>query len=323
MRRLHLLLPLVPLVLGGATCRRDGGSPTAEPQRLAPEQAAAPVAVPAAAAVPESPEAVLDSLSWLDARALPPAARKELATVLSDEFCYCGCPHSLGACLRTHDCRHAKRMTLLAAADAAAGVPAVETIVSLGQYYQGFSKKRADFKVDARQCRGDEKAPVTLVEFSDFECPFCNAARPMMEALVTASKGKARLCYAAFPLSSHPNAIPAANAALFARDQGKFWAMHDALFEHQAELSPARIQALGVGLGLDGKALARAMAENTYKAELEASKNAGLAAGVDATPSIFMNGRKHTLPIDAATLSHAVDDELEWTTHKGWGPDPG
>ncbi|MEN9796308.1 MAG: hypothetical protein RL653_4, partial [Pseudomonadota bacterium] len=150
MRRFHLLLPLVPLVLGGATCRRDGGSPTAEPQRPAPEVAAAraPAQAPA---VPESPEAVLDSLSWLDAKALPPAARKELATVLSDEFCYCGCPHSLGACLKTHDCRHAKRMTLLAAADAAAGIPAVETIVSLGQYYQGFTKKRAEFKVDPRQ----------------------------------------------------------------------------------------------------------------------------------------------------------------------------
>ena len=316
--RLSLLLPLVPLVLAGATCRRDGGAP-------APETALAeapPPAPPAAAPVPAAaPADVLDGLDWLDTRALTPEARKELATVLSDEFCYCGCPHALGACLKMHDCRHARRMTLLAAADAAQGVPAVETIVSLGNHYRGFSQKRAAFKVDPRQCTGPVDAPVMLVEFSDFECPFCNAARPMLKQLLAGAKGNVRLCYAAFPLSSHPNGVPAANAVLFARDAGKFWEMHDALFDHQAGLSPARISELGKELGLDPKALSRAMAEGKYKAEIDASREAGLAAGVDATPSIYMNGRKHVLPFDLATLAHSVEDELEWGEHKGWGPD--
>ncbi|MBM4381313.1 MAG: thioredoxin domain-containing protein, partial [Deltaproteobacteria bacterium] len=248
-------------------------------------------------------------------------ARKELATVLSDEFCYCGCPHSLGACLKTHACRHARRMALLAAADASQGVPAVETIVSLGNHYRGFGQKRAAFKVDARQCMGPADAPVTVVELSDFECPFCNAARPMLKQLVAGAKGKVRLCYAPFPLSSHPNGVPAASAVLFARDAGKFWEMHDALFDHQAELSVARVAELGKELGLDARALSRAMAEGKYKAEIDASREAGLAAGVDATPSLYMNGRKHVLPFDLATLAHSVEDELEWTEHKGWGPD--
>jgi protein-disulfide isomerase len=318
-RRLSLLLPLVPLVLAGATCRRDGATPAPETARAEAPPPAPPAPPPAPAAA--APADALDGLDWLDLRALTPAARKELATVLSDEFCYCGCPHALGACLKTHTCRHARRMTLLAAADAAQGVPAVETIVSLGNYYRGFSQKRAAFQVDGRQCMGPADAPVTLVEFSDFECPFCNAARPMLKQLLAGAKGKVRLCYAPFPLSSHPNGVPAANAVLFARDAGKFWEMHDALFDHQAELSPARIQELGKELGLDARGLARAMAEGKYKAEIDGSRQAGLGAGVDATPSLYVNGRKHVLPFDLATLAHSVEDELEWTEHKGWGPD--
>jgi protein-disulfide isomerase len=323
MRRLSLLLPLVPLVLAGATCRRDGGAPAPADSRAeaSPPPAAPPAPQPAPGPAKAAPADPLEGLAWLDVRVLSPSARKELTTVLTDEFCYCGCPHSVGACLQTHDCPHARRMTLLAAADAAQGIPAVETLVTLGNHYRGFSQKRATFKVDERQCMGPADAAVTVVEFADFECPFCNAARPMLKQLVAEAKGKVRLCYSPFPLSAHPNGVPAANAALFARDAGKFQQMHDALFDHQAELSPARIAELGKELGLDGKGLSRAMAEGKYKAEIDASREAGLGAGVDATPTLYMNGRKHVLPFDLATLVHSVEDELEWTAHRGWGPD--
>ncbi|MFL5321975.1 MAG: DsbA family protein, partial [Myxococcaceae bacterium] len=220
------------------------------------------------------------------------------------------------------NCRHAKRMTLLAAADAANGVAAVETIVSLSKYYASFGQPRHEFNPDPRQCTGPKDAKVTLVEFSDFECPFCGAARPLLESFVK-TNGKVRFCWMAFPLSAHPNAIPAATAALFARDHGKFWEMHDALFDNQMSLSPETIKQLAAKIGLDPNALGKAMADNAYGDALAASKEAGRKAGVDSTPSLYLNGRKHNMSIDEATLGHAVDDEIEWMTNKGWAPDQG
>jgi protein-disulfide isomerase len=213
-------------------------------------------------------------------------------------------------------------MAVLAAADAASGIAAVETIVSLSKYYASFPAKRFNPTVDPRQCTGPADAKVTLVEYSDFECPFCAAARPLLESFAK-ENGKVRLCWAPYPLSNHPNAMPSANAALYARDHGKFWEMHDALFENQINLSPEFIVQLGVKLGLDGKELQKAISTGAYNTALTESKDFARKAGVESTPTIFINGRQHRLSIDKETLTHAVDDELEWSANKGWAPDPG
>ncbi len=283
-------------------------------------------ATPAPAPVPEpvakAAAMALSDVPGMDFSELPAAAKRELATVFADEFCYCGCPHSLGACLKQHTgCRHAKRMALLAASETAAGVAATDVIIELSKYYQSFSERRASFKVDDRQCFGAKDAPVTLVEYSDFECPFCAVARPMLQDLVKARK-TARVCFAPFPLSGHPNAMPAAQAALFARDKGKFWEMHDLLFENQMTLSPTEIRRLASTLGLDPRELGKATDAGKYVDELNASKDAGKAAGVDHTPSVYVNGRLLNLGLSPVMLEHTVDDELEWQANKGaWAAD--
>lgn len=258
-----------------------------------------------------------------DLSAMSEGGRRELETVLSDEFCYCGCPHTLGACLEQHpDCNHAKRMFRLAASDAAQGVPAVETIVNLQRYYASFRAPRAELNVDPRQCRGPESAPVQVVAFSDFECPYCAAAAPMLEALAAAHADEVRLCVVPFPIQSHPNAIPAGQAALYARDQGKYWQMHDALFAHQRELSPATLVRLGKEIGLDEKALGAVLASEQYTGELKANLELGRQAGVSATPMVYFNGRKLSLPLGPQVLTHTLGDELEWRAHHGaWQAD--
>ncbi|MHB8878483.1 MAG: DsbA family protein [Myxococcaceae bacterium] len=264
----------------------------------------------------------LSGVPGMDFSALSGPAQRELATVFSDEFCYCGCPHALGACLKQHTaCKHSRRMALLAAGEASGGTPAVEIILALSKYYQSFPDKRASFKLDERMCMGPKDAPVTLVEFSDFECPFCNLARPMLEEFVKGRKN-VRLCFGPFPLAGHANAIPAGQAALFARDKGKFWAMHDALFENQLSLSPGEIKRLAAGLGLDPAELGKAMDSGRYVDELNASKEAAKAAGVDSTPSLFVNGRRLKLGMSPTILEHTVFDELEWMANKGaWTAD--
>lgn len=263
-------------------------------------------------------ERVLEGLPGLDFSKLGAPAQKELATVFTDEFDYCGRPLTLAASLKKGDaCKHTKRMAALAAGYANEGQPAQEIINQLARYNTSFSAKRHQFKIDERMCKGaKDGVKVTVVEFADFECPYCAAARPMMNELVK-SKPNVRVCYVPFPLSAHANAVPAGQAALFARDNGKFWQMHDALFDNQMALSDGVIKELAKKLGLDAEAMSKAMAAGKYKDELEAGKEAGKSAGVDSTPSIYVNGRKLTLGISMDSLSATVDDELDWVQGSG------
>ena len=260
------------------------------------------------------PGRALADVPGFDFSRLAPPAKRELLSVLTDEFDYCGRPLTLLASLKKGDaCKHTRRLVGLAATQAAEGAPASEIIVSLSKYNQGFNKGRATFKPDERQCMGARDAKVTLVEFSDFECPFCAAARPILEEYVKA-RPQVRLCWMAYPLPMHPNAIVAGQAAMFARDAGKFWQMHDALFDNQLSISEDFIRQLLGKQGLDVKAFEKAVAAKKYVDELEASKEAGKKASVDSTPSIFVNGRKYTLGLNVESLSLAVDDELDWLT---------
>jgi protein-disulfide isomerase len=255
---------------------------------------------------------LLADLPGFDFSRLPTPAKKELASVLTDEFDSCGRPLTLLASVKKGDaCKHTRRMVGLAALMSADGSTANETLVTLSKYNQGFGKPRAPFKVDERTCLGPSSAKVTFVEFSDFECPFCAAARPVLEEFVKA-RPNTRLCWAAFPLQQHPNANLAGQAVLFARDAGKFWAMHDALFDNQLSISPEFIRSLLAKLGLDVKAFDKAVAANKYLDELNASKEAGKNAGVESTPSLYVNGRKHTLGLSNEMLSATVEDELDW-----------
>lgn len=258
----------------------------------------------------------------MDFSSLSPNAQKELGSVLDDEFCYCGCPHTLGQCLRNHKgCQHAKKAAALAAALAAQGAESSDIIIALSKYYLSFHNPRQTFQVDDRMCQGAKDAKVTLVEFSDFECPYCGAARPVLEAFVKGHKD-VRLCYAPMPLQMHANAIPAGQAALFARDHGKFWQMHDALFENQRHLSPEAIKSLATKVGLDAAALQKVFDSGKYQDELRASQQVAREAGVDSTPTVFVNGRAMGLPPKAEFLERAVQDELEWTSHgNSWAPD--
>lgn len=258
----------------------------------------------------------------MDFSVLSPPAQRELAQIFTDEFCYCGCPHTLGACLKQHGgCKHAKRMANLAAAESAAGTPSVESILMLSRYYGSFGQKRHGFKPDERMCLGQKEAKVTLVEFADFECPACAQVRPALEAFAQ-SRPEVRLCYLPFPLSAHPNGMRAGQAAFWAREKGKFWQMHDLMFEHQSDLGPQSLARLAQKLGLSAEELSRELESKKYLDELNASREAGVAAGVDGTPSLFLNGRKLDLPLTPEMLGHTVEDELEWMKQgNSWAAD--
>jgi len=259
----------------------------------------------------------------LDFSSLSAPAQRELSQALADEFCGCGAPHTLAACVQNHTaCRHSRRLAQLAASFAALGATASELGVMLAHYNLSFREPRAKLPIDERMCVGDPKAAVTLAEFADFECPICGASRPVLESFVRERAGKVRLCYLPFPLPQHANALPAGQAALFARDQGKFWAVHDALFENQKRLSPDVIRELLDRAGLSGAAWAKAAAKGAYTEELERFRQAGVAAKIQGTPTVFINGRILEFTPTADALQLALDDEQEWQAHRGtWTAD--
>jgi protein-disulfide isomerase len=320
--RVLLALTLALTALSASSKNSEAAEPAQPP---APKSSAPAPAAPPPAAAPSPGGSVLSNIPGMDFSAMPPAAQRELSTVFTDEFCYCGCPHTLGQCLKGHStCQHAKRMARLAARQAVAGVPATDIIVALSEYYSAFRAVRKTFEVDPRMCMGDAKAQVTLVEFSDFECPYCGKARPLLEAFAKKNASRVRFCNVPYPLPMHPNAVPAGQAVLWARDQGKFWEMHDALFENAQNLSTANIVALANKLGLKGAELQKALQAGTYAKELEKYKGMGNAANISGTPSIFFNGRfydaKMGLTEDA--LTHSLEDELEWrANNNAWAAD--
>ncbi|HEX5750088.1 MAG TPA: thioredoxin domain-containing protein [Archangium sp.] len=324
-RRNRVLLALTLALTALSACTKN--SEAAQPaQPTAPKPSTpAPAAPPPQAAAPASGGSSLSGIPGMDFSALPPSAQRELSTVFSDEFCYCGCPHTLGQCLKGHTtCQHAKRMARLAARQAAAGVPATETIVALSEYYSGFRATRQKLEVDPRMCMGDPKAQVSLVEFSDFECPYCGTARPVLEAFAKKNASRLRFCNVPFPLPMHANAVPAGQAVLWARDQGKYWEMHDALFENARNLSTANIVAIANKLGLKGADLQKALQAGTYAQELEKYKELGNRAGIRGTPSLFFNGRVYDtqMGVNEEALTHSLEDELEWrANNNAWAAD--
>ncbi len=263
-----------------------------------------------AAAPPAAPE--------LDLSALSESARHEVLEAMTEEFCGCGAPHTLAACVQTHpSCLHSRREVQLAASLAARGATATELGVSLARYNHSFLEARAKLPVDEKMCLGDANAPVTLAEYADFECPICGVSRPILEKFVEDRPGQVRLCYLPFPLQQHPNATTAGQAALFARDHGKFWAVHNALFENQTRLSPDVIKDIVVQAGLAADAWAKVLASGAYVQELARFRESGVTAGVPGTPTVFMNGRKLDFLPNAEVYELTLEDERDYQSHKG------
>jgi len=156
--------------------------------------------------------------------------------------------------------------------------------------------------------RGDEKAKLTVCEFSDFQCPHCKAAEPMLKKMLEDYKGRARLQFKNFPLSSHPDAKNAAAAALAAGYQGKLWPMHDRLFEHQDNMSAADLERDARDLKLDLKKwqadLAPAMTQ------VEAERAEGMLLKIDHTPTLFIGEREYRGPLKYEFFKDWIDEEL-------------
>ena len=159
--------------------------------------------------------------------------------------------------------------------------------------------------------QGPADAPVTLVEYGDYECPHCGRAYPIVKAVQKVLGPRLRFVYRNFPLSeAHPNAENAAEAAEAAGAQGKFWEMHDALFEHQRALQPRHLAAYAAGLGLDAERLAEELDSHVYAARVREDFRSGVRSGVNGTPTFFLNGARFDGPWDERGLLSAIEGAM-------------
>jgi protein-disulfide isomerase len=165
--------------------------------------------------------------------------------------------------------------------------------------------------------KGAPDAPVLIVEFADFECPFCGAVKPVVDSLFEKFPGKVRLVFKHFPLAMHQNAEKAARAAVAAQKQGKFWEMHGLLFENQQALDAANLEQLAAKAGLNLEQFKKDLASEVAADAVARDRKQGEALDLQGTPSIFINGRLFPTGQDFQQEIEAwVKLEIELTTGK-------
>jgi protein-disulfide isomerase len=156
--------------------------------------------------------------------------------------------------------------------------------------------------------RGPRRAPLTLVEYGDFECPHCGAAHPVVEAVRRRLGDQMRFVYRHFPLANiHPHAEPAAEAAEAAGAQGRFWEMHDLLFEHQDMLEDRDLLAYAHAIGLDIPRFVAEMENGIHAPRVQEDFLGGVRSGVNGTPTFFINGARYDGPRDVESMVAAFE----------------
>jgi protein-disulfide isomerase len=188
-----------------------------------------------------------------------------------------------------------------------------------GDFYSGLKNK---YKVEVKlepirvtvaangPAKGPATAPVTIVEFSDFQCPFCSQLIPTLDQVKAKYGDKVRIVFRQYPLPFHNNAAKAAEAALCANEQGKFWELHDTMFKNQNALAVEDLKKSAATLGLNADDFGKCLDSGKHAAAVQNDMKEGAAAGVSGTPAMFINGRfiSGAVPIDQITS--VIDDEL-------------
>ena len=247
-------------------------------------------------------------------------AREREALVQVTRSQLCPCPKSS---ISMHECLQ-KQETQCALASSAAltvmqkikeGFGEKDALDALGVYIESAYKKH-DLDLEGVAHMGDPSAPVVIVEFADFECPFCNMARVIVKEVMKAHEGKVVVYFKQFPLGSHQHAFSASCAVLAAQKQGKFWPMYDLVFDNQATLSEDKIRNLAQALGLNMDQFLKDWKAAETVARVEKEKKEGVEVQVDSTPTFFINGRKFLGDKTPDALIQAVADELKTVNGK-------
>jgi protein-disulfide isomerase len=271
--------------------------------------------------------AFLFAQDWQTSQSLPAVdftglttAQKTLALkVLRSSGCPCGCGMKMAQC-RTKDpsCSFSKALSgivvdsIRKGANEAAVLAAIDASPLMHRPAPKLLEEAVVIPIDGAPFRGPRDARVTLVEFSDFQCPFCGDAVVKLNAILKAYPTQVKLVFKQYPLDIHSQAALAAAASLAAHRQGKFWPLHDALFANRTNLSRKTILALAGAIGgLDTKRFVQDWDSPAMKQAVAREQTEGDKAGVEATPTIFIDGKKYNGALDLDAIRPIIDGEIK------------
>jgi protein-disulfide isomerase len=261
-----------------------------------------------------------DSLPKVDLTGLTAAQKAKVLRLLRDNECSCHCGMKVAECrMQDPSCAYSKGIAEAIVEAIKQGKTEAQALAlaKASKWGQGPPDHSATLEppvaipVTGAPIRGAAAAPVTLVEFSDFQCPFCIAATPQLEAILKAYPGQVKLIFKEFPLDTHSQAALAAAAALAAHKQGKFWGMYDALFAQKGNLSRQRIIDLARAVGLDVNRFQADLGSPEIKRAVDKDIADGEKINVDSTPTLFVDGQRFNGPVTLASLRPIIEGELK------------
>lgn len=177
------------------------------------------------------------------------------------------------------------------------------------------ARKAVTFPADA-PVMGPADAPITIVEFTDYQCPYCQAAQQYVDRVMDTYKGQVRLVYQEFPLDFHAQAKPAGRAARCAGEQGKFWEMHLGLLRTPGTFDDSDLKSRALGLGIDAARFGECVASNKYDGVIQKAIDNGRSVGVSGTPTFFLNGRSFSGAQPFEVFERIIEEELSMAPAK-------
>jgi protein-disulfide isomerase len=259
-----------------------------------------------------------DALPGLNLQGLTAAQKSTVLKILRSQGCTCGCSMKLAQCrIEDPSCSYSTGLAATVIDAVKQGKSEAEAIAAANgsrwAHPEGTGKVLDDpvqIPVAGAPVIGAAKAPITIVEFSDFQCPYCIAATPEIHALLKAYPQEVKLIFKEYPLETHSQAYGAATAALAAHKQGKFWAMHDAMFDHR-DLSKPNLIAMAKAAGLDVPRFEKDMESKEVTDAIAKDVEDGERANVEGTPTLFINGQRYNGAIQLQFLKPLIDAELK------------
>jgi protein-disulfide isomerase len=286
-------------VLGAWSLSACAKTPAAaQPAEAVAAKPAAPAPAPVDAQLPPEVKPLYDKLDDL--------GKKVFTRIANSESSVCGEAASLINSVKT--CRRSIAALRYVAKLIEQGYTDSEIGEKLANRYRPVATKKID--VAEAPMKGNPGARITLIEFADYECPHCKRFQPVLHQIMDEFHNDVKLYFKHYPLPQHTNARLAAEAAVAAQKQGKFWQFQDKLWEKSDELTPAEIEKAAKDSGLDVAKFRQDLASEAVKARVQKDRNDGQAAGIQATPTLYINGREYTDGRDTDSLREWIKDAI-------------
>jgi protein-disulfide isomerase len=235
--------------------------------------------------------------------------------MLQTEGCTCGCGMKLAECrVKDPSCGVSRKLSAAVVKETADGKDPAAVKAALERIANEPPAVLDDpvkISTAGAPVIGPANARITIVEFSDFQCPYCSKAVAEMKEVMRQMPKDVKLVFKQFPLDSHSDAEFAAEAALAAQAQGKFWEMHDLLYAGFPDVSRRRIMLYAANLKLDVPKFTADLTSHKYRARVRSEEQEGETAGVAGTPTFFFNGRKYNATFESAQVVPLLKKELK------------